>query len=224
MTDTTYEIPTESDLAELKEDILASLYSEASGLHPVCKGRDLRFIGLSGYARSGKNATGQILEDDFGFRQESFAQALKNVAAEINPLLHRPGPDPEPYTLATWFSVYDDWDAMKDAVPAAREFLQRLGVACRDQIGPDVWVDALARRLNAHPSARYVITDVRFPNEAEFIRSLGGEVWRIQRPGTGPANGHSSEVALDEYQFDRILVNDGSLADLRRTISKGVPS
>lgn len=182
----------------------------------------MNVIGLSGYARSGKNATGQILEDDYGFRQESFAQALKNVAAEINPMLNDTFGGYR--TLAAMFHGYGDWDAVKDAVPAAREFLQRLGVACRDQIGPDVWVDALARRLQAHPSARYVITDVRFPNEAEFIRSLGGALWRIQRPGTGPANGHSSEVALDEYQFDRILVNDGSLADLRRVVLESAPS
>ena len=173
----------------------------------------MNIIGLSGYARSGKNTVGQILEDDYGFRQESFAQALKNVAAEINPTLtntfggHR--------TLAGLFHGYGDWDAVKDAVPAAREFLQRLGVACRDQIGPDVWVDALARRLSVHPSARYVITDVRFPNEAEFITNRGGQVWRIERPGTRPVNGHTSETALDGWSFDRTIVNDGSLADLR---------
>ncbi len=182
----------------------------------------MNIIGLSGYARSGKNEVGQILEDDYGFRQESFAQALKNVAAEINPTISTGGGGASP--LASLFSVYGDWDAVKDAVPAAREFLQRLGVACRDQIGPDVWVDALARRLSVHPSARYVITDVRFPNEAEFITNRGGQVWRIERPGTRPVNGHTSETALDDWCFDRTIVNDGSLADLRRKILDGVPA
>lgn len=177
---------------------------------------DVRLIGLSGYARSGKNAVGQILEDDYGFRQESFAQALKNVAAEINPLLDtgRGASD----HLAALFFMHGDWDAVKDNVPAVRDFLQRLGVACRDQIGPDVWVDALARRLRTHPSARCVITDVRFPNEANFVTEMGGQVWRIERPGTGPVNGHTSETALDGWSFDRIIMNDGSLADLRRKV------
>ncbi len=180
----------------------------------------MNIIGLSGYARSGKNAVGRILEDDYGYRQESFTQALKNVAAEINPRLStgRGGTS----TLAALFSVYEDWDTVKDKVPAAREFLQRLGVACRDQIGPDVWVDALARRLSVHPSARYVITDVRFPNEAEFITNRGGQVWRIERPGTQPVNSHTSETALDDWAFDRTIVNDGSLADLRRSVESGL--
>ena len=182
----------------------------------------MNIIGLSGYARSGKNTVGQILEDDYGFRQESFAQALKNVAAEINPVLNDTFGGYR--TLAALFLAHRDWDAVKDAVPAAREFLQRLGVACRDQIGPDVWVDALARRLSVHPSARYVITDVRFPNEAEFITNRGGQVWRIERSGTRPVNEHTSETALDEWCFDRIIVNDGSLADLRRAVLEGAPS
>lgn len=216
---TMHNTPTESDLEELKQDILSNLYGEASGVSLVCKGspvKETRLIGLSGYARSGKNTVGQILEDGYGFRQESFAQALKNVAAEINPVLK------DGYggyrTLAALFLAHRDWDAVKDAVPAAREFLQRLGVACRDQIGPDVWVDALARRLRIHPSARYVITDVRFPNEANFIIAQGGQVWRIERPGYGPVNDHSSETALDLYGFDRTIVNDGSLVNLRRQI------
>lgn len=222
---TTYNIPTESDLEELKQDILSNLYGEASGVHPVSKGvpvKETRLIGLSGYARSGKNTVGQILEDGYGFRQESFAQALKNVAAEINPTISTGGGGASP--LATMFSIYEDWDAVKDAVPAAREFLQRLGVACRGQIGPNVWVDALARRLRTHPSARYVITDVRFPNEANFITDMGGQVWRIERPGYGPVNDHSSETALDLYGFDRTIVNDGSLTELRRKILNIGPS
>lgn len=215
MTPTTYEIPTEADLEALKGSILSDLYPT----------RDTRLIGLSGYARSGKNAVGRILENDYGYRQESFAQALKNVAAEINPQL------PEPYKgiipgatlpLSRFFLRYGGWDEVKDEVPAAREFLQRLGVACRDQIGPDVWVDALARRLSVHPSARYVITDVRFPNEAEFITNRGGQVWRIERPGTQPVNSHTSETALDDWAFDRTIVNDGSLADLRRSVESGL--
>ena len=66
MTPTTYEIPTEADLEALKGSILSALYPT----------RDTRLIGLSGYARSGKNAVGRILEDDYGYRQESFTPAL----------------------------------------------------------------------------------------------------------------------------------------------------
>lgn len=183
-----------------------------------------RLIGLCGYARSGKDSVGQILADEQGFRQESFAQALKNVAAEINPRLQ------EPYTglipgatlpLSRFFLRYGDWDAVKEQVPAAREFLQNLGVACRDQIGKDVWVTALANRLaSAGYPPRVVVTDCRFFNETSWIKGQGGELWRVTRPGNGPANGHISESELPESGplYDRIITNDGSLADLRKKV------
>lgn len=177
-----------------------------------------RLIGLCGYARSGKNTVGDILEAEQGFRQESFAQALKNVAAEINPVL-RDGHGSY-RTLAACFAG-GDWDTVKEQVPAAREFLQNLGVACRDQIGKDVWVNALENRLaSAGNPPRVVVTDCRFFNETSWIKAQGGELWRVVRPGTGPVNGHISESELPETGplYDRIILNDGSLADLRAKV------
>ena len=59
-------------------------------------------------------------------------------------------------------------------------------------------------------------TDVRFANEAELITRHGGILVRVARPSL-PANPnpHVSETALDDYEEDYTLVNDGSLADLR---------
>lgn len=175
-------------------------------------------IALAGYARSGKDTVGQILADDYGYRTVSFAQAIKNIAAEINPVLQT-GPHKGVYApLASAFTLYPDWDTVKEQVPAAREFLQKLGVACRDQIGEDVWVTALANSLQE--GQRYVVTDCRFPNEAAWVRSQGGQVWRVVRPGNAPVNGHSSETALPEDPdfYDRIIHNDGTLQDLQATV------
>lgn len=176
-----------------------------------------RLIGLCGFARSGKDSVGQILEDDCGFRPVSFAQALKNIAAEMNPMLCYSGTFT---SLARMFAVYEDWDAVKENCPSSREFLQNLGVACRDQIGKDVWVNALARRISESPGSRFVVTDCRFFNEVDWIRSQGGEVWRVTRPNTGPVNGHISESELPETGplYDRIIHNDGSLQDLRKKV------
>ncbi len=75
----------------------------------------------------------------------------------------------------------------------------------------DVWVKAL---LDGGMPARLAISDVRFPNEADAIRAFGGLVVRVERPGVGPINGHESEIALDGYDFDLVVVNDGTLDEL----------
>jgi hypothetical protein len=67
-----------------------------------------------------------------------------------------------------------------------------------------------------HPCV--VVDDVRFPNEAQLIKSMGGQLWRIERPGLTDATGHSSEGGLADWEFDRVIVNDGTVEDLVRDL------
>lgn len=55
----------------------------------------------------------------------------------------------------------------------------------------------------------WIITDVRFPNEAQAIKNRGGIVVRIERPDNPyPKSEHESETALDNWEFDRKIVNE----------------
>jgi hypothetical protein len=58
-----------------------------------------------------------------------------------------------------------------------------------------------------------VLTDVRYENEAEAVRSHGGQIWRVTRPGTA-ADGHSSETTVDAIRPNFYLRNDGSFEAL----------
>lgn len=60
----------------------------------------------------------------------------------------------------------------------------------------------------------WIITDCRFPNEADAVKREGGYVIRIKRPFVKPVNYHQSEIALDNYDFDYVLNNDGELKNL----------
>jgi hypothetical protein len=61
-----------------------------------------------------------------------------------------------------------------------------------------------------------VVTDVRFPNEAEAIRAQGGVVLKVLRPGfdTGIGNDHPSEIEVDRCAYDYLLRNDRTLPEL----------
>jgi hypothetical protein len=111
------------------------------------------------------------------------------------------------------------WDGYK-ATPYGkeiRELLQRLGTeAGRQTLWDSIWIDAALHDLD--PNKNYVITDVRFPNEAEAVRERGGVLWRISRVGVGPANSHASEISLDDYSFDKVVENNGSLEDYRQEV------
>jgi hypothetical protein len=105
------------------------------------------------------------------------------------------------------------WEGLKERSPDIRGLLQRFGTEVgREMFDEDFWVDYA---LNSIPDGgKAVIADVRYPNEANAIKVLGGKVFRVERDGVGPANSHTSESALDGYEFDGTIHNQGTIRGL----------
>jgi len=120
----------------------------------------------------------------------------------------------------------------------SRKLLQKRGTEDgRDQLGDHVWIEYLEAWMRVHQSRgiqRFIITDLRFPNEVEWLKSLGGIAIRVEAPQRNhdqllleqaketPPLGvpesqephelidvHSSETSLDDYpNFDFLIQND----------------
>lgn len=175
-------------------------------------------IGLTGYAQSGKDTTAGFMAEA-GFQRLAFADALKKLAYETSPLVAGPllahDDDPwGPWDLSTLIDR-EGWETAKASAPNfshnTRTLLQNLGVAVRNVIGDDTWVRLVLDAVQ--PGGRFVITDVRFPNEVAAIKAAGGTIVRVNRPGTGPVNAHVSE-SFDGSEADYLLGNTGGLGDL----------
>lgn len=172
-------------------------------------------IGLSGYARSGKDESANALTSALHFNRVAFADKLRDFLYKLNPNVQSDngiGSVRLQYVINRY-----GWGAYKETPWGAeiRELLQRLGTECgRGLIHENVWVEAALHGLD--PDRNYVVTDVRFPNEAEAIVTEGGYLVRIVRPGIGPANAHASETALDDWRFDLVIHNDGGVVDLHQ--------
>jgi len=165
-------------------------------------------IGLSGYARSGKDEVAKVLVEEFGFTRVAFADPIRNMLLEINPLVDG--------TISLQQMVSDyGWEVAK-SFPEVRRLLQATGVSARNHISLDVWVTTAVKKMD---NKDIVVTDVRFRNEASILRSMSGsQIWRIERPGTEAVNGHVSEHDLANWTFDEIFHNDGTLEDLRSLV------
>lgn len=166
-------------------------------------------LGLRAWAQAGKDTLALAYIDEDQFERLAFADFMREALYALNPLVvYRKRWRRRFARLA---ELVDDrgWDAAKQ-IPEVRQLMQRFGTeAGRNVLGQDVWVNALFNRVL--PGHRYVITDVRFPNEAQRIKDHGGEVWRVTRPGVGPANDHISEHALDDWPFDAEIANDSTV-------------
>ena len=88
-------------------------------------------------------------------------------------------------------------------------------MAVRDVLGESTWVNAALSGLDL--SGRYVITDLRFPNEGVALRGRCAVLVRITRPAVGPVNDNITETALNDWtDWDFEVANDGTLDDLAR--------
>lgn len=169
-------------------------------------------IGLGYKARSGKDTIADHLCKKFGFHRGAFAGALKDAAREIFGL--------------SWEQLYGSEKEIVDPYwrDTPRKLLQMLGTEClRKGYSDDVWIRALRRHMLLVDEARrwtshWVITDVRFPNEAAAIKEWGGLLWRVDRPTSGASGGvvaHPSETALDGFAgWDAVIENNSTLEDL----------
>jgi hypothetical protein len=181
----------------------------------------LHIIGVTGYAQHGKDTLGQRLVDVHGFTRYAFADQLKSMALALNPLIGR-------FRLADAVEQ-SGWEGAKTNAEV-RRFLQVLGTeGVRDHLGADSWVKALELKLKADNPARAVITDVRFPNEAAWVKANGGLMVRVKRmvlTELEPQDGfrrvnlsafdnglppdHPSEANVATLPVDIELLNDGT--------------
>ncbi len=179
-----------------------------------------KLIGLSGYARSGKDTVADFLVANHGFTKVSFAQPMRDALYALNPKID--------YDLRLQEIIdFWGWDGYKASEHGdeIRALMQRLGTdVARKQWYEGFWVDlAIDKALELLDTGKNVVfTDARFPNEAEMIKYYDGQVWRIERDGVGAANAHVSETALDTYGFDRIIYNNSTIADLHEEVAQWI--
>jgi hypothetical protein len=172
-------------------------------------------IALSGYAGAGKDSFADVLVEDYGFKRYAWADTLRLAAQALNPIVGMVGGE-------EWVRYNDALEAYgyteaKIKFPEFREVLQKLGTEVgRNLISDNVWVDATLSRIarECDRDDDIVFTDTRFPNEADAVRQMGGHVVRVDRPGVVAVNDHPSETSLDDYDFDTVVYNTGTLLDL----------
>lgn len=160
-------------------------------------------------------------EDTGLIRGVSFAYALKKLAVDLvegrlpyESLKLPPLVTEQLRSLGEGLTVQD----IKDKPPQARMFLQFLGTdAMRRNVDDQYWVKRARQSVLdltwIEPRIQVIyLTDCRFPNEVEMVRSLGGKVWRIERPAKFAEQAkdtHPSETALDDFAgWDGLLVAD----------------
>jgi hypothetical protein len=197
------------------------------------------FVGILGFIGSGKGTVGDILSD-IGFAKISFASHLKDVTSVMfgwdRNLLE--GDTDESREFREEMDPF--WSEKLDRKFTPRLALQLMGTEVgRNVFGENIWIHSLENKIK-DVSKHYVVTDVRFQNEIDWIRKQKGILIEIRR-GKLPLwynvaseanNGcqHSISIMKDvevhesewkwinKQNVDHVVRNDGTLEDLRENM------
>lgn len=164
-------------------------------------------IGISGKLYSGKDTLAKFLlkyieETDNRYDLQSFARKLKEMGAFLTNT-------PREW----WFTQEGKNRYLPDWEMTVGQFQQKLGTeAMREGLHKDGWIISLMSEYQFY--SKWIITDVRFPNEAEAVKCRGGVLIRIEGDPTGERKkstrdlNHPSEISLDQYpNFDYKIYN-----------------
>jgi len=85
--------------------------------------------------------------------------------------------------------------------------------AVRNHVHQDTWLNALLLGVTCDV---LIVTDVRFPGEAEKIRGMGGALFRVDNPAVRRSEDVADSALLNYEGWDRVVVNSGTIEDLRQ--------
>lgn len=168
-------------------------------------------IGIFGYAGAGKDTAADALP----FTKIAFADPLRTACAALFNLKMPVPPDEKTIPGPVGVSYRRAMQVMGTDV--VRDQFSSLFPELSHE-GKDHWVELLFKRIN--PDENYVITDVRFLNEAAAVVQNGGLLVYIKR---GPSSdSHPSETGIDTILMSDLLFttvdNIGTIEDLQRTM------
>lgn len=169
----------------------------------------VELIGLMGRAGAGKSTAADYLQDRHDFEGYALATPIKDM---LEALLR---------TVNAYAGYLHTPELKQQPIPqlggrCARQLMTSLGDWGRT-LDADWWINAAQIELGLPHAAmhhRLVITDVRYPNEAAWVRAMGGHIWLIERDTVHPVAQHASETAHLAVTPDHRLDNRGDLADL----------
>ena len=167
-------------------------------------------IGICGTIGSGKGTVADILVEN-GYTKISFADRLKDGVASMfgwnRSLLQ--GDSQESRDWREQPDPFWTKEIGKEITP--RYVLQKVGTDCmRHGLWDNLWVSLVKQEIEANHWNKYVIPDVRFPNEMKALQDIGGKIVLVEREErplywATARNVNENNVENDPYNAMRVV-------------------
>lgn len=185
-------------------------------------------IGLKGNKGSGKSTVALHITKKYSFIEKALADPIKQIGLLIG------------FSQQQMYGSQKDKETVDPIMGiSGREFLQKMGTEIGREIIPQIipnfklaqngqlWINTTGRIIDAELEQKnnILISDIRFPNEAEMIKSRNGIIIEIQRDTIKDNySEHSSESSLATIKADYVIENNGSFDYLYTQINNIIDS
>jgi len=178
---------------------------------------NIKIIGITGKKFSGKDTLGNYFVEKYGFEKIAYADTLKEAVRVIFDF-----DDEQLYGNKK--EILDDFWKI-----TPRQALQFIGTdlfrnhihELIPDIKKDIWIWVVKRKiasqLKKNPNKKFVITDIRFPDELQAVKDLGGITIKIQRDNIS-CDAHESEILIDNLETEYVFVNNKTKDDLYKCV------
>lgn len=180
-------------------------------------------IGITGKIGSGKTTVANYLVENHGYTEYSMAYPLKEIGSIFG------FTDEQLYgTQEQKLQIHPHWGI------SARTFLQKTGTELFREAMPKIipemkiertiWVDLFKLKFQTKPEL-YVISDVRFLDEAAVIEELGGIIIRTVRDNTVSSGSkiehkHRSELEMEQIRADYVIDNNSTKEEAQKCVEE----
>lgn len=169
-------------------------------------------IGLTGRAGTGKDTVRKMLQD-VGYAGFALADPIRSM---LRDLLTKNGISDQ---------YIDNREFKETIIPGLgvsyRHMAQSLGTEWGRSLQSDFWLriaTSYLKDLTDKGAMHVCISDIRFANEAKWVRDHGGVVWRVERYTVPSVREHISELEMFGISPNTIIDNNGSVGDLHREV------
>ncbi len=174
-------------------------------------------IGLGHYSRTGKDTVANYFLECLSEYKASMRAIKRSLAWKLKQ---------QCYELYAWAGVmppehYETKEGEKDRdvkLPALGMTAVELWVAfgtkaIRNNVHDRTWLDYLLK--TDHQCDVLLIPDIRFPNEADAIKAMGGIAIKVVRPGYGPRKTVADRALMGYDGWDYVIGAEGTMDSLR---------
>ena len=160
-----------------------------------------KLIAFTGFKQSGKDTCAKYLINNHNFIQYSFALPLKEGVkaffgwddTQVNDPVKKEEIDP-------FYGVSPRYILQIFGTEIMRNYVPSLSPEFKDKMGNNFWVNRFKQFYAKNPDKYIVVSDLRYQNELDAVKSLGGVVVRVKRDSVIPSGPVHASENIDSLQ------------------------